>query len=65
MCVYLYVCVHTCAHGDQKRMLAVYILKLALQMVESYGIQLLGTDLYVVGAYVFIRKSSLQPEDYF
>lgn len=46
-------------------MLAVYILKLALQMVESYGIQLLGTDLYVVGAYVFIRKSSLQPEDYF
>lgn len=36
MCVYLYVCTHTCARGDQKRMLAVHILKLALQIGYSF-----------------------------
>lgn len=63
--MYLCVCAHTCAHGDQKRILAVHILKLKLQMGVSYWIWALETDLYLLGAYIFIRKSSLQPEDDF
>lgn len=59
------VCACTFAHGDQTRMLVVHILKLELKTVMSYWIEVLGTDTYLLGAYIFIRKLSFLPEDHF